>query len=145
MEQAMELVEQLAIKLGVAAEYLMTVLIKQQYAEGITSLIITGINLLVVITMLIIVPRFSMKMDNKYSKAKTDRIENGTGYDGSHYVPSHSEDFYNTMRFVIPIVAIVIGSILLGRAVSGITTGVQQLINPEYFAFREILDAISAG
>lgn len=145
MEKALELVEQLATKLGVAAEYLMTVLVKQQYAEGITSLIIAAINLLVVIAMLIFVPRLTMKMNKEYLKAESDREKNGTGYDGSYYVPSFSEDFYHAMGFVIPIGAVVIGIILLSNITNGITTGVQQLINPDYFAFKEILDVISAG
>lgn len=145
MEKALELVEQLATKLGVAAEYLVTVLVKQQYAEGITSLIIAAINLLVVIAMLIFIPRLTVKIHNEYLKIWTDREKNGTGFNGSCYVSSFTEDFYCAMRFVIPIVAVIIGIVLLSIITNGITTGVQQLINPDYFAFKEILDVISAG
>lgn len=145
MEQVMELIDQLAVKLGVAAEYLMGVLVKQQYAEGITSLILAGISILITIAMMIVVPRLTKKVDEQYEKLKVDRIKNGAGYNNSHTVPSGGEDFVGAMRFIVPIASVILGIILLSCATRGISTGVQQIINPEYFAFKEILDAITAG
>lgn len=145
MEQVMELIDQLAVKLGVAAEYLMEVLVKQQYAEGITSLILAGIAVLITITMPILVPRLTKKVAEQYEKLKVDRIENGTGYNSTHTVPSGGEDFLSAMRFIIPVAAVILGIILLSCATRDISTGVQQIITPEYFAFKEILDTITAG
>lgn len=145
MEQALELVEQLAVKLGVAAEYLMTVLVKQQYAEGVTSLIMAGVSLFIIIAMLVIIPKATKKMDSEREKLRADRLKNGTGYDGSYYVSNGKEDFFATMMYAIPIGAVVLSIALLSCGIDNIKIGVQQLINPEYFAFKEILDVISAG
>lgn len=145
MEQALELVEQLAVKLGVAVEYLMTVLVKQQYAEGITSLIMAGVCLLIIIAMLVVIPKVTKEMNSEREKLRADRLKNGTGYEGSYSVSSGKENFFATMTYAIPIGAVVFSIALLACGIDNIKIGVQQLINPEYFALKEILDVISAG
>lgn len=146
MEQALELVEQLAVKLGVAAEYLMTVLVKQQYAEGITSLIMAGVSLFIIIAMLIVIPKVTKKMNSEHERLRTGRLNKEIeGYGGSYHYSSNKEDFFATMSYLIPIGAVILGIILLACGIDNIKIGVQQLINPEYFAFKEILDVISAG
>jgi hypothetical protein len=146
MEKALELVEQLAVKLGVAAEYLMTVLVKQQYAEGITSLIMAGVDLFIIVAMLIFIPKVTKKIYSEYERLRTGRLNREiTGYDGSYFVSSGKEDFFGTMTYIIPIASVILGIVLLACGIDSIKIGVQQLINPEYFAFKEILDVISAG
>jgi hypothetical protein len=49
------------------------------------------------------------------------------------------------MRFIVPVAAVTAGIALLIWATGEVSTGVQQIINPEYFAFKEIFDAIAAG
>ena len=141
----MAFIEDLATRLGVAVEYLWTVLVKQQFAEGVTSLAITLINLIVVFIVLRFAPKLTMKAVNQKEKLAADRQKNGTGYHGSYSVTSETEDFFGVMRFVIPILSTIFVMILLKVTTTAVTTGIQQLINPDYFALKEILDAIAAG
>lgn len=145
MEQAMEFIENLASKLGVAVEYLWTVLVKQQFAEGVTSLATVLINIIVVLLVLRYAPKLTKKLIDKQDELAEDRRKNRTGYMGSDCVPSGAEDFYGIMRVVIPIASAIFVIIVLSVSLDCISVGVQKLINPDYFALKEILDAIKGG
>lgn len=145
MEQAMEFIEDLASQLGVAVEYLWTVLVKQQFAEGVTSLAMVLINLIVVFLVTRYAPKLTKKMMNKRDELAEDRRKNHTGYMGSDYVSGGTEDFFGIMRFIVPIASTILVIILLSVSLDSISIGVQKLINPDYFALKEILDAITAG
>ena len=142
MDKAMELVEQLATKLGVAAEYLWTVLIKQQYADGIVDIILAVFGVGVLIMLMVGAPKLTTKYLNEYIQLKEDRIKNGSGYHGSYFTSSIREDHCKEMYEQIPCWAVAIGIIVLVATLLFIVFGVKQVINPEYFALKEVLNAI---
>ena len=145
MDKAMELLEQLAIKLGVAVEYLWTTLVKQQYVEGITCIAMIIIDIIIIIVLLCCIPRATKSLTNKYKELAEDRRKNGTGYNGSYVTSSEAEDYYNIFSKVIPIVGYLLIFALILFIISNVKFGIQQLLNPDYFALKEILDAISGS
>lgn len=145
MDKVMELLEQLASSLGVAVEYLWTTLVKQQYVEGVTNLAMAAIGVIVIIILLICVPRATRFCMNKHKELKEDRKNNGTGYLGSYSVSSEKEDFYNTMKTGIPIVGFVVIFVIIICVTSNVKFGIQQLLNPDYFALKEVLNVISGS
>lgn len=142
MDKAMELVEQLATKLGVAAEYLWAVLIKQQYADGIVDIILAAFSFIVLVVVTIYVPKLYTKYFNEYKQLREDRINNGTGYLGSYTTSSlredHCRDMYEAVRAWGIAISIAVFILMMVYAVSG----VKQVINPEYYALKEVLDTI---
>lgn len=142
MDKVMELLEQLASSLGVAVEYLWTTLVKQQYVEGVTNLAMAVVGIVVIIVLSCLVPRATKGLDNKYKELKSSRLENATGYSGSRYISSMTEDTFNTLRFLVPIVTCIIIFIIFACTIDNIKFGIQQLLNPDYFALKEVLDVI---
>jgi len=143
MDKVMELLEQLANSLGVAVEYLWTTLVKQQYVEGVTNLTMAAIGIIATIALLICVPRATKFFINQHKELAEDRRKNGTGWHGSYSVSSMREDFCNSMKFVVPIVGFVVIFVIIICVVSNVKFGIQQLLNPDYFALKEVLDTIS--
>lgn len=145
MKEAMNLVEQLAIKLGVAVEHLWAILVKQQYAEGVIDIVLSVLCVGILIAIIVYAPKMTSHMFNEYIRLAEDRKTNGTGYNGSRSVPSCEEDRYNNLRKSIPTYAIVIGTVVFVLTVIFIISGIQQIINPEYFALKEVLNCIKYG
>ena len=145
MNKAMELLEQLANQLGVAVEYLWSTLVKQQYVEGVTNITMAGIGVIVVIVLLCCIPRLTRYAINQHKELAEDRRKNGTGFNGSYILSSYREDFYSSMKIVIPICGCVAFLVIAISTVIGVRDGIQQLLNPDYFALKEVLDAISAS
>ena len=145
MEQAMELVKELATNLGVAVEYLWGTLVRQQYAEGITNLVSAALWLIFGICLAVFAPKFTKHAHTEYVKEKKNRLNGGyTGY-FSRTTTSDREDFYYGARWAIPIAAVILGIVAIFMVGCYISTGIQQLINPDYFALKEILDTIKTG
>ena len=142
MERAMEFLEQLAKELGIAVEYLWTVLVKQQYVEGVTSLVMAGIGFITVIILACYMPKATRFFNNKKKELAEDRKKNGTGFHGSYTTSGYDEDFMNFLRFAVPIVFCVVIPIVFSCSLIDIKNGIQQLFNPDYFALKEILNAI---
>lgn len=145
MEQAMNLVEQLAIKLGVAVEHLWEILVKQQYAEGVIDIVLSVLCVGILIAIIVYAPKLTVNYTNEYKRLVEDRKTNGTGYLGSKTISSCEEDRYNNLRKSIPTYAIVIGTVVFVLTVIFIVSGIQQIINPEYFALKEVLNCIKYG
>ena len=145
MEKAMELIEQLANQLGVAVEYLWATLIKQQYAEGITSLVWVVFGIVMMIIIAIYAPKLTKKADEKYKNLVIDRKTNSTGFSGTTWLSSIEEDNWDNYRKAIPICAFIIFIIMFFMTACNVEMGVQKLINPDYFALKEILDVISSA
>lgn len=143
MDKVMELLEQLASSLGVAVEYLWTTLVKQQYVEGITNLVMAVVGLIMAIVLLCCVPRATGYFDNQHKELAEDREKNGTGWNGSTYVSSIKEDFCNVMKYIVPIAGFVMIFIIAICSVNNIKLGIQQFLNPDYFALKEVLDVIN--
>lgn len=106
----------MAEKLGVAAQYLWGVVVKQAYVEGITDLIVT--------VVLAIAATIAIKLCIKWHyKIIEDR------WDDISYLP-----------FTFAVIGIVV---LLGIALGNLVDGVQHIANPAYFALKLLGEAIS--
>ncbi|MEC0777472.1 hypothetical protein P9E81_08480 [Bacillus licheniformis] len=118
MDKAMEYIDKLAAKLGVAAEHVYGVLVKQQIingAIGIVGTIAALIFLGIVFTKL-------LKKGIEHNKVI---------------------DSFDTSPYML--VSIPVGIALGITAIVGffvIPIGINQMINPEYYAIKEILDTI---
>lgn len=145
MDKAMELLEQLAHSLGVAVEYLWDTLIKQQYVVGVTNIITAIIDVVIIIVLLCCMPKIIKFLNNQHEKIVKDRLENGTGYNGSHTVSSYTEDFYRFFNVTFPIVGCIVILTLIFCFTHDVRYGIQQLLNPDYFALKEVLETISGS
>lgn len=143
MDKAIELLENLAEQLGVAVEYLWATLIRQQYVQGVTDIIIAVFGIIVVVLLAIYAPKITKGTNNKYKALAEDRRKNGTGYEGSYDISSCEEDKYELLAKAVPVLSIIVGCIVFLLIVIFIVSGIQQLINPDYFALKEILNTIS--
>lgn len=142
MSDVMKVLEQVAAKLGVAVEYLWEILVRQMLAEGVTNIIIAIILLVVIVVICCVTPRIVRHYSNKYKELRDDRIENGTGYNGSRQISSFEEDNARNTARDLPWIILCIVSFMLVILIPVTINGVQKLINPEYFAIKEIMDAI---
>lgn len=145
MDKAMEMLKQLANKLGVTIEYLWTTLVKQQYVEGVTDIILSVFGIIVIVLLIIFAPKITKSASDKHKELANDRRKNGTGYNGSYSVSSYEEDHYRNLSQYVSIVSIVIGCIVLVLTAMFLVFGVQQLLNPDYFALKEVLNTISGS
>lgn len=142
MDKAMEMLEQLANKMGVAVDYLWGVLIKHYQVSGIIFLIFCVISVVAIGLIIYYGPRIYKHYDEKYKELKRDRIENGNGYNGSRSISSFDEDHANEARInVIPIM-IVLGVGFAIVFVVCVVCGIGRLMNPDYYALKEILTTI---
>jgi hypothetical protein len=125
-------IKELAKQLGVAAEHVYGVLIRQQYVEGVSYLIKAGIWLAVFISLWC----FVIWLWRKYAIPffnKTDEEDIAT-----------SEEV-GLIGSVMTIGTVALGIITLFTfiwIVGLIEDGVQHLLSPEYFALKEIMTFI---
>lgn len=118
MDKAMEYIDKLAAKLGVAAEHVYGVLVKQAFASGVTDSIIGFIFLMIAVIAGVIITKVTIKIY------------------GERYCNWDCEWFF---------VVLAVGLLVILPGVFGIyaiTEGIKALINPEYYAIKEILDTI---
>jgi formate hydrogenlyase subunit 3/multisubunit Na+/H+ antiporter MnhD subunit len=117
IDKATEYIDALAAKLGVAAEHVYEVLVHQKVMEGV----VYSIFLPLVLAILIWV----------FFKIKKSLDE----YDG-----------YNEEGFIIALIitAVVILVMFIVNVVV-LPDYVMQIFNPEYYAIREIIDALGGG
>jgi len=113
MKDLTNLLEQLALKLGVTTEYLWTVLIRQAKISGVMNA--AGI-------LLIIVLGFILFKAYKYAEKK-DLLD------------SQAWDFGLLVSYIIWAGMIIISPILFYNMITA-------LMNPEYWALSEILDTL---
>lgn len=145
MDKAMELLEKLAEQLGVAVEYLWATLVRQQYVQGVTDIIIAVLSIIVIVLLAIYSPKITKGANSKYKELAEDRRKNGTGYAGSYSVSSCEEDLYRLLTKTVPVLSIIIGCIVFLLIVKFMVFGIQQLLNPDYFALKEILTTINGS
>ncbi|MGF9973601.1 hypothetical protein ABEX76_11995 [Bacillus velezensis] len=133
MDKAMEYIDKMATKLGVAVEHIYEVLVKQAYANGVVNTTIGGV-LLIVCALSIL---FALIL---LTKAK---YENVRGLYHSFKIPKN--------RYAAIANAgggavwyILISAILVSCVTGCIYTveGIKSILNPEYYAIKEILDTI---
>ncbi|MDE1437634.1 hypothetical protein P9C91_18085 [Bacillus licheniformis] len=118
MDKAMEYIDKLAAKLGVAAEHVYGVLVKQAFASGVTDSIIGFVFLMIAVIAGVIITRVTIKVY------------------GERHCNWDCEWFF---------VVLAVGLLVIlpgGISIYVITEGIKGLINPEYYAIKEILDTI---
>lgn len=128
--KAFEYIDAIASNLGVATEYVFTALVRQQLAEGIAWLIIS--------VSLIVGGAFAVKFFFRSISGKVNEIlEKKSGW----YTLSDTEDFILTSRWIVLIIYVITVMITIFTLPHNIT----QVINPEYHAIMEIIEAITGG
>jgi hypothetical protein len=136
-EKVTDYIDAVAAKLGVAAEHVYGVLLRQSFATGIADTVLGVILLAVLITICTLIIK-------AYTKAEYKRDE-GRIY-SSHEIPvnfyAKLKDFIDDndlfwFLFTIVSICLAIFSIVC------LYCGILELINPEYYAIKDILSAIS--
>ena len=113
-------IDAIAEKLGVAAEFVFAALVKQQIVKGISDLVIW-------IAFLIIFFIF-LRLTIKYSK----------GADLDDYEPNASAVFMTVFGFLSIILFLILTISLANYGPDYIG----RIINPEYYALKEIIEAV---
>ncbi|MCY9372674.1 hypothetical protein [Bacillus haynesii] len=116
MDKAMEYIDKLAAKLGVAAEHVYGVLVKQAVANSITDLFCGVIAFAAAIVLGVLIAKI---VKRRFNVSEWD-----------------VEWFF---------LLIIVGILVIFPFVMGVdfsTKGIKALINPEYYAIKEILDTI---
>lgn len=119
-ERVEDLISQLAQKLGVAAEHIWSVLVRQQIIEG-TMDVIVGIILLCFAAVSI----WGSRKTYLYMK----KVEHDAyhSWDGSLYIALIS-------------VIVVAGGVITLIGFINLITGTKELLNPEYYVLRELMN-----
>lgn len=109
----------LAKALGVAAEHVYEILVRQQVVISITYLVIG----LIAFTLLIWGGKLFMKI--KWAESGNDLVQKGSGY----------YTFFTTIFLVIGIIGLGITLFNIGTIITG-------FVNPEYGAIKAVMDMI---
>ncbi len=126
MNKVDEYIQAIAEKLGVAAEHVYSLLVKQQLAEGIFTISIFAFFFIVAVSFVVHVSRKGFLMKDCYS---------GKEIDGSEVI--------NYIRGAMLAVSGLTFLVIL-MCIPEIKEGVLQLINPEYYAIKEIMDVFKS-
>ncbi|MFC8958280.1 hypothetical protein ACFTXL_01155 [Bacillus subtilis] len=117
MDKAMEYIDKLAAKLGVAAEHVYGVLVKQAYINGIDNIVVGTLVIIAVIILSLGVVKFVKK-----------RLRN-SGMDGADL-------------FVLIIFCLLFNVLPLFGGIVSVASGISAMINPDYYAIKDILNSI---
>ncbi|WP_144666692.1 hypothetical protein [Bacillus altitudinis] len=126
MDKAMAYIDKLAAKLGVAAEHVYGVLVKQMYVIGIVNVVV-GVSLLVIFAALL---RLNYLIIAKGGRRLWD--EDITIF---HKLRGIGDGWLFSVITGVTISTLIIGLVTL-------PIGAMRIINPEYYAIKEILDTI---
>jgi hypothetical protein len=116
-EKVTEYIDAMAAKLGVAAEHVYGILVKQQIAEGITYVIVMPLILAVLAFVL-----------TKLIKS----LKSYEGYDPEGYIAGIA--ISGLALLIVFVVAIFV-----------VPEAILKISNPEYYAIRELLDAVGGA
>lgn len=130
-KKAFEYIDAVASNLGVATEYVFTILVRQQFAEGIAWLVISIIT--------VVLGGFLLKWFFRGTNEKLKGIREKQA--NRWYETSDGEDIFLGLRWVV----FVAYSIFVIVVLSTLPNTITQIINPEYHAIKEILDALTGG
>jgi hypothetical protein len=134
-----EYIDAIAQNLGVAAEYVYEVLVRQQIAEGIADTFIGLLFLALFTGSLSVLVKAYTKAEYERSEGRYSWMESPSNFYAfvKEFIEGTDGFFY---AFYIPI--------QIGFFIFGLTSlyfGVLALINPEYYAIKDILDAFGGG
>lgn len=113
-------IDELAKQLGVAATHVYEVLVKQQFVEGVSLGVKSGITILLILLTWYLV--------NKLVFKRYEFIEDETGLGFLVWIFGAALAF-GTLLFAIDIVG-------------DITLAVKKLLNPEYYALQDLMDFV---
>lgn len=113
-KKAFEYIDAIASNLGVATEYVFTILVRQQFAEGISGVLI----MLALVTVGSIIMVKIHKKDKKY---------------------------WDSDVVVLLWIATIVFALAIIGAAFALQNDIMKIVNPEYYAIKEILDAITGG
>lgn len=111
-------IDELAKQLGVAAEHVYEILVRQQYVDGIGMLVKSGIWIVLFLVVWIAMTKLFYK--------KWDRIEDDAQFG------------IGMLSLVLGIVTVIMTFIIIGD----VTLGIKKLLNPEYYALEDIMQFI---
>lgn len=136
--KATEYIDAIAANLGVAAEHVYRILVQQKVAEGIAGTVVGSVSIIVFIVLASLL--FGAYLNPKYEVNKEFySVKVPTNVYAK--VRDLIEDENSLFAFLLPIVMIITG--LVGSIT--LYFGILSLINPEYYAIKEILDAFGGG
>ena len=115
MDKAMAYIDKLAAKLGVAAEHVYGVLIKQAMINGATKIVAGSLLLIIAIVASVIIMRTIKRSDTDYWDEEWAAV-------------------------VVAAIVLVVAPLVVSYFV--MASGITAVINPEYYAIKEILDTI---
>jgi Ca2+/Na+ antiporter len=127
-EKVTQYIDALAAKLGVAAEHVYEVLVRQQVAEGYSLLITWSLMLIIGVLVIVLTLKSGFEYENKHYSW-------GTEMSFSLNPPNLFKVSVLTAFGILTLVAMLT---LLDEGPSA----VMKIVNPEYYAIREILNAI---
>jgi hypothetical protein len=122
-QKATEYIDAIAAKLGVAAEHVYGILVRQQYVEGITTIL----GCLTFVAVMFFISRKITDLTKSTRESAKKKSFTEISEDLAHVV------------LVLGWIAFFFALIFASFA---IPDSVAKLINPEYYAIKEILDAI---
>jgi hypothetical protein len=136
--KATEYIDAIAAKLGVAAEHVFEILVRQQFATGIADIILGVALLSVLITIIVVTVKAFTKAEYKH---ESERYFSSSEKPINGY--ARMRDFIEDSDglFWLPYTAVT--AILAILSIGCLYYGILELINPEYYAIKELLEVIS--
>ncbi|MCU7556587.1 hypothetical protein [Macrococcus capreoli] len=118
-EETMKYIDQLAKSLNVASEHVYEALLKQAVVSGIMSIVCAIVMLIVTIALVLVIRKAWIKAE---------------------YDPYFDSGDAAMCTFVVGIVLFIVVCVGICAAENGVTA----LVNPEYWAIKEVLNAIKS-
>ncbi|MDQ0270764.1 hypothetical protein [Cytobacillus purgationiresistens] len=137
--KATEYIDAIAANLGVAAEHVYGLMVQQKFTEGVAETIVGVLMLILFIVTLTLV--IGAYLNPKYKTV-------GDGYLKAEVPSNIYAKVYELIDRTDGFAHMIIVPFLLLTALFGtlcIYSGILTLINPEYYAIKEILDAFGGG
>lgn len=125
-EQLNLVINNLAEKLGVAADKLYPMLIKQAYIDGIISLIWIAVGLLLLIGNLYLINRYYIQDIEVERHNYIERVKRSENWEEEHVA-----------FWIISIITLLLGIIM---SVGNVNNCITALNNPEWYAIKTILN-----
>jgi hypothetical protein len=122
----------IASKLGVATEFVMTALVKQQVIAGITTLSVWA--LLVIVDIALIIAAF--RAVRKYAEARVDYAQTRSG------ITEEVRERTGTTLAILAAVSGLLTLILVMVLATVIPDAIGEVLNPAYYALKDIVAAV---